>query len=278
MPGFTTFEVRDPYETSLVVWDRLPPRERSRLNEREVWSRSYEAADWGRFRSDPRSYRSLFSVGQSGRLRLSRIADQRGTGFSINEPGLDAFCVSVMEQGAGRLTQHASRLSSEAGQSAGLIFAGREATRLVTSDNSVRLQLWVPGALLRDSLAKLLDRPVGGPLEFAGGIDWTRGSGASLRRLIFHLFVELDDPASLLARGIGARQFEELLVQSLLLGLPHSHLNALQRQRAMAAPANVRRAEEFLRANVEEAISLEDCRQGCGVQRPGLAARLPPLP
>jgi AraC-like DNA-binding protein len=272
--GFTTFEVGDPHQTNSVVWDRLPANERSRLTGQEIWSRTYEAADWRRFKSDPESYRSTFSVGLVGALRLSRIADERGTGFTIHDPGLDAHCISVMERGSARLTQPGSRSPDDTDRNAGLIFPGREATRLVTSDRNVRLQLWVPGTALRGSLEAMLERPAGNALEFSSRLAWTGGGAASLHRLVRHLFAELADPASLLARGIGARQFEDLLVQSLLLGLPHSHANALLRQKA-AAPANVRRAEEFLRANAEEAVTIAEIAQaaGCSIRALQVAFR-----
>ncbi len=274
MSAFTTFEVGDPHETCSVVWERLPASERSRLKEEEVWSRTYEAADWGRFRSEPQSYRSTFSVGHCRSLRLSRIADERGTGFTIHDPGMDAYCISIMQQGASRLAQPASRLV-DADRNTGLIFSGREATRLITSDRNTRLQLWIPAQLVRRSLEAVLERPIATPLEFTPGAEWVRGNGASIRRLVLHVFAELSDPDSLLSAGIGAQQFEELLARSLLLGLPHSHANALLGLKAMAAPGNVRRAEEFLRANAEQAVTLEQIANvaGCSIRALQLAFR-----
>src|SRR5258707_4878002 len=160
--GLTTFVVGDPHEVPVVAWDRLPPSEKSRIKEQEAWSRKYEPADWGRFKAEPESYRSTFSIGHCGTLRLSRIADARGTRFDICEPGLDAFCVSVMARGASRTTQPGKlkASASAADHTTGLIFPGRPATRLVTSDDSIRLQLWVPGDLLHRALEALLGQPV----------------------------------------------------------------------------------------------------------------------
>jgi AraC-like DNA-binding protein len=270
----TAFVVGDPHEIPSIVWDRLPPSEKSRLNEQELRSRTYEAADWGRFRSEPESYRSTFSIGHCAGLRLSRIADARGTGFDIHEPGLDAFCVSVMERGASGVTQPGTPKASSTDQTTGVIFPARPSTRLVTSDDSVRLHLWVPGRLLGGALEVMLERPAGNALEFSP-IDWSRGGGASVRRLVRHLFAEMDKPDALLTRGIGAGEFEDLFVQSLLLGLPHSYSERLGRQNATAAPGNVRRAEEFLRANAEEMVTIEKVAQaaGCSIRALQLAFR-----
>jgi AraC-like DNA-binding protein len=272
--GLTTFVVGDPHEISAVVWDRLPPGEKSRLEEQEVWSRTYRAADWGRFRSEPESYRSTFLIGHCGTFRLSRIADARGTGFDIHEPGLDAFCISVMERGASGVTQPGTSKASASDRTTGVIFPGRPSTRLVTSDDSVRFQLWLPGGLLRGALEVMLERPAGDALEFSP-IDWSRDAGASVGRLVRHVFAEMGEPDSLLARGIGVGEFKDLFVQSLLLGLPHSYSERLGRLNAMAAPGNVRRAEEFLRANAEETVSIEKVAQaaGCSVRALQLAFR-----
>jgi AraC-like DNA-binding protein len=94
-------------------------------------------------------------------------------------------------------------------------------------------------------------------------------------RLVRHVFAEMGEPDSLLARGIGVGEFKDLFVQSLLLGLPHSYSERLGRLNAMAAPGNVRRAEEFLRANAEETVSIEKVAQaaGCSVRALQLAFR-----
>jgi transcriptional regulator GlxA family with amidase domain len=121
----------------------------------------------------------------------------------------------------------------------------------------------------------MLERPAADALEFSPGVDWSRGGGASIRRLVRHDFAELGEPDTLLSRGVGAGEFEDLLVQSLLLGLPHSYSQHLARQNATAAPANVRRAEEFLRANAEETVTIEKIAQaaGCSVRALQLAFR-----
>jgi AraC-like DNA-binding protein len=274
LAGLTTFQVGDPHRTSAVVWERLPVSERLRLNRDEVMSRTYEAADWGRFKDEPKSYCSTFSIGHCGALRLARIADTRGTGFNIGEPGLDAVCVSIMDRGSSMLTRPESRDATVCDGISGIVFSGAPASRLVTRDDSVRLQLWVPGGLLRRALGRVLERPVAETLEFAP-VGWSRGSGTSVSRLIRYLFAEMSEGDSLLSSGIGAGEFEALIVQSLLLGLPHNFSAQLERHTAAAAPKNVRRAEEFLHAHADQTLDIEKIAQaaGCGVRALQLAFR-----
>ena len=73
----------------------------------------------------------------------------------------------------------------------------------------------------------------------------------------------------------GPQSSKSLFVQSLLRGLPHNYSDRLTRLVAMGAPGNVRRAEEYLRANAEEAVTIESVAQaaGCSARALQLAFR-----
>ena len=51
-------------------------------------------------------------------------------------------------------------------------------------------------------------------------------------------------------------------------GLPYSHSNALRAQQMVVAPPNMWRAEEYLRASVEEAVTIEQIAQAAGSSIP----------
>jgi len=105
--------------------------------------------------------------------------------------------------------------------------------------------------------------------------DQRRGAGATIRRMTHSLFAELAESDSLLTNELAIRSFEEHLALCLLLGLPHSHSERLLRQRASAAPANVKRAEEFMHANAREPLTIEAVADaaGCSVRALQLAFR-----
>jgi transcriptional regulator GlxA family with amidase domain len=48
------------------------------------------------------------------------------------------------------------------------------------------------------------------------------------------------------------------------MGLSHSHSALLHRRNSAAAPGNIRRAEEFIRSNAHEAITVESIAQAAG--------------
>jgi transcriptional regulator GlxA family with amidase domain len=79
----------------------------------------------------------------------------------------------------------------------------------------------------------------------------------------------------LLTNDIAIHSFEEHLALCLLLGLLHNHSERLLRQRTAAAPANVRRAEEFMCANTREPLTIQAIATaaGCSVRALQLAFR-----
>jgi transcriptional regulator GlxA family with amidase domain len=89
------------------------------------------------------------------------------------------------------------------------------------------------------------------------------------------LFAELAQSDSLLASEIAIQSYEEHLALSLLLGLRHSYSELLLRQRTAAAPANVKRAEEFMGANAREPLTIEAVADaaGCSIRALQLAFR-----
>ena len=105
--------------------------------------------------------------------------------------------------------------------------------------------------------------------------DQTRGAGATIRRMFDFLFAELEHPDTLLTGQIAIRSLEGNLALCLLLGLPHNYTERLGRQKAAAAPGNVRRAEAFMRANAGMPLTIADIAEaaGCSVRALQIAFR-----
>jgi AraC-like DNA-binding protein len=82
------------------------------------------------------------------------------------------------------------------------------------------------------------------------------------------LFAEWARSDSLLANSIATRSFQDNLMLYLLLGLHHNHTARLQQQRAAAAPINVRRAEDFMRAKTSTPLTVVEIAEaaGCSVR------------
>jgi AraC-like DNA-binding protein len=156
----------------------------------------------------------------------------------------------------------------------GATYADAPGFRAVTSDTNTRLMLTLPAALVHRKLEALLERPAQS-VAFRQTFDTTRGPGATIHRMIGSLFAELRQSDSLLTNDIAMQSYEDHLVLILLLGLRHSHSPGLLRQPAAAAPANVRRAEEFMRANACQPLTIEAIATaaGCSIRALQLAFR-----
>jgi AraC-like DNA-binding protein len=110
-------------------------------------------------------------------------------------------------------------------------------------------------------------------VAFQPTFDQRRGAGATIRRMLDFLFVELEYSDTLLTNEIATRSFEDNFALALLLGLPHSHTERLQQQKTAAAPGNVRRAEEFMRASACLPVTIAEIAEaaGCSVRALQLA-------
>jgi AraC-like DNA-binding protein len=272
---FTVLEVRDPHLIGQSAWESLPPRERALLDERQFTAREWLPLDRRRFRMEPESYLTQYSIANVGAVLGGRITDSRATEFRQRSPGVAAVWITMFEQGAGRVVLPGSNEPALGNVAAGWIWGGDPGTSGASSDGASRLFPWLPVGLLRRRLEALLDGEKVESIAFQPVFDPTRGAGATIRRLSNLLFAELEDYDSLLTNEIAIRSFEEHLALCLLVGLPHNYSERLHCQKASATPANVKRAEEFMRANASVPLTIEAIANavGCSIRSLQLAFR-----
>ena len=265
---FTRIEVRDPHLLPQSAWEKLPPREKALLTEGEFTSQQWAPLDRRRFRSEPESYRTQSLMANVGALRLSRNSHNRAKETMLRAPGWDGFAISMIERGAGQLVLPGSHEPVIGNATTGWIYGGQPGTRLTASDLQSRLFLRLPTMLLRRKLEALLDGQKVESLAFEPVFDQTRGAGATIRRMSDFLFAELEHSDTLLTNEIAIRSFEDNLALSVLLGLPHNYSERLGRQKAAAAPGNVKRAEAFMRANAGTPLTIAEIAEaaGCSVR------------
>ena len=261
---FTKIEVGDPHLIPQTVWENLPPSERTLLTEHEFSSQEWAPLDQRRFRIEPENYRTESLMANVGALRVSRNSHNRAKETTLRTPGMDGFAISMIERGAGRLVLPGSHEPIIGNATTGLIYGCEPGTRLTASDLQSRLFLRLPTMLLRRKLEALLDGQKIEAIAFQPMFDQTRGAGATIRRVSDFLFAELEHSDTPLTNEIAIRSFQDNLVLSVLLGLPHSYAESLQRQRAAAAPGNVKRAEAFMRANAGTPLTIAEIAEAAG--------------
>ena len=266
--NFTTVEVADPHQTSRLIWDSLTPAEKALEKESQICAREFAALDWRRFQSEPEGFRSQIFFAAAGEMWATRVVNTRATQYITRPPGMEYYCVSLMERGTSRLMLPGSHEPVVGDEEVGLIISDEPGIRFATSDDSVRFNLWVPPRRLRERLEIPLDGQNVKSFGFQPAFDQRHGPGATIRNMLAFLFAELGRSDSLLANQIARRTFEDNLALCLLLGLSHSHTARLQQQGGAAAPRHVRRAEESMRANAGTPLTIAEIAQaaGCSVR------------
>jgi AraC-like DNA-binding protein len=269
VPGhFTKIQVADPHLFAQSVWASLPPSDKALLTEREFSAQEWTPVDQRRFRLEPESYRSELSTANVGALRLSRTVKNQATQMTLRSPGIEGFGISMIERGASRLVFPGTHGPVIGNASTGLIYRAEPGISATASASQSRLLVRVPAVLLRRKLEALLDGQKVESIAFQSTFDQTHGAGATIRRMVDFLFAELEHSDSLLTNEIAIRSFEENLAFCVLLGLPHNYSDSIGRQKAAAAPSNVRRAEAFMRANAETPLTIAEIAEaaGCSVR------------
>jgi AraC-like DNA-binding protein len=130
---------------------------------------------------------------------------------------------------------------------------------------SARFHVSLTEAALIRQLAALLGEPVVSPLEFASGIPTAVGYGRSLVEALYLAAADVQRESALLANPLTLSTFEQFVLTGLLLSQPHNYRDALQRRAKPVAPADVRRAIDFIEANVDAAIGLPDIVAASGI-------------
>jgi len=186
----------------------------------------------------------------------------------LRSPGIDGFGLSIAERGANRLILPGTNGPLTGNVTTGFIYSVRPGIRVTASDVQDRLFLRLPASLIRGKLEATLEGQSVESIEFQPMFDQMRGAGATIRYMLDFLFDELERSDTLLTNEIAIHSFEENLALCLLLGLPHNYTERLGRQKAAAAPGNVKRAEEFMRANAGTPLTIAEIAEaaGCGVR------------
>jgi len=140
-----------------------------------------------------------------------------------------------------------------------------EACSFRSDPGSARIQVALSGAAVAGQLGALLGEPPPAPVVFVPAIDLAGGPGRSLSRCILMAVADLEQAGSVLWSAATVRAFEQFLVTALLESHRHNYSEALGRPGRSISPRDVKRAVDFIEANLEEAIDLASIVAAAGV-------------
>lgn len=139
-------------------------------------------------------------------------------------------------------------------------------TTMIWDEGCRQILLRIERTALQNHLSQLLGATAEQPLTFTGPLELTSDVGSALRGLVMHLVDQADAGQAMLADGgLLARQLETVILSGVLEAGQHNYARYLRPTQSAAAPRHVRRAEDYIRDNLDSSISLEDVARAAGV-------------
>jgi AraC-like DNA-binding protein len=138
--------------------------------------------------------------------------------------------------------------------------------QLVRSETGCgRLNIILTETAVRRQLSILLGAPLGQSPDFAPAIDVVEGHGRSFAGYLRMAIEGFERGGAMLSSAVMMRQFEDLVFTNLLLSHPHSYTRSLARLAKLVASRDVKRAIDFIEANLTSPIGLAEITAAAGV-------------
>lgn len=204
------------------------------------------------------NFRMALRKASIGHLEVATLSF--GSGVTLEQAGDRPF-VLVTTQIRGHSEVRTATESAAGGRGFIVVDSAGQSVSKSFSDDSQRCNVRIDQAVIEAKCAELLERPLNRPLRFSpfGGNDAVvqqRWFGL-LQMLLGHTL--MSQPAKLIVRNI-----EESVLLHLLLEHRHTFSEALRQDKPEVVPRHVKRAEDYMRANASEVITLETLAQAAG--------------
>jgi AraC-like DNA-binding protein len=128
-----------------------------------------------------------------------------------------------------------------------------------------RLNVVLTETAVAAQLVALLGQPIAAAPEFAPELDVTAGYGRGLAGFLRLAIADFEQDGPLLGSAIAMTEFQQFILSGLLLSHPHSYSEALRRLERPVAPRAVKRAIDYIHANLQSAITLDELVAAAGV-------------
>lgn len=187
-----------------------------------------------------------------------------GVRLTVNVPELpDFFLIDFPIAGTVNYQVRSSEFSCAAGQCS--IVSPGSYLRSEWVRESQLITMKIDRRAVETVLAEMLDRTLTRPVCFEPVLDCTHGPGASFRSLVDFLVDEFDHIDAVRHAPVWSRQLQRTVISGLLTTQRHTYSTELESLGSTASPKCVRQAEAYIRANLTNAISVEDIVKVTGV-------------
>jgi AraC-like DNA-binding protein len=254
-----------------TLMQALPPEQRASVSE----SRSFRPLDRRGYQVEPEAFGVVVAGAAMAGTQIDANVVRRGMEMVVKDHLPASHTFGFRKRGAVSVLGNGRGSDGDWAAGTGVVFRERPGLKVKISDDHVGITFDLPHERVVRVLEGLIERPVKANFAFSPAFSMTDGPGANVARLVDFIEREMETPESLMSIGPIAATMEDLLIRALLFAHRHTHSDLLDVDAKRASPANVRRAEAFMRAHVAEAISIERvaAEAGCGVRSLQMAFR-----
>lgn len=130
---------------------------------------------------------------------------------------------------------------------------------------ATELTLRISQTAVTRQLTALLGEPVYGPSEFAPIMNLAEGYGRTFARYLLLAVTDFQRADPIPWTPITVSGFEDFMISKILLSHPHNYTEALRRAAKPVAPRDVKRALEYMDAQLGSPISIADIAETSGI-------------
>ncbi|WP_239117524.1 helix-turn-helix transcriptional regulator [Paractinoplanes ferrugineus] len=198
---------------------------------------------------------------QLGPLTVGQLSYASPMTLAVAE--IDAYHVSLPMVGQMQARHAGHEIFADPSTAA--VFGPGNPVYTMHDGNSAELAIKIERVALEQELARLLGRPIEGPIDLPPQIDVSSGPGHSWSRLVRLLHDEVAHPESLIYRPLIAEQLRGCVLSGLLLSVPHRHHDELTNPGTAGPPRAVRRAVDAIHDEPERPFTVGDLAAVAGM-------------
>jgi AraC-like DNA-binding protein len=207
-------------------------------------------------RPDPARFDFQTMAVQCGGVRFSNSASRSGLRLFIDQPA-DGYGMSFPSSGSLSVGTHAGR-STTSPTNGGLILDSLTAESAVFSPGSAWRRIALDSGELHRHVTLLTDQPVHRRLTFTPHFDMGGGAACLMFEISQAIIDGMRGTAPLASAPSALVSLKEAVLSLFVEAMPHDYSEYLDRRATLPTPRHVRRAIEFMHANLLRPLRLED--------------------
>lgn len=172
-------------------------------------------------------------------------------------PMLDCYHVNLTLDGMTQVSQRGAHASTEAHRS-GVVFGPNDPFTVRWSPEAIQYAIKIPRHSLESQLAAIIGKPVEAPIDFSLGFDLTAPRGRGLLSAVHHLREQLSREGGVADVPMVRAQLESYVLSQVLIAVPNSYDDLLNRPTAGISRRHVARAIDFIEEHAHEPITGPD--------------------